>query len=530
MIRLTLLLSCLAQPSDVESYLQPPRQLPWSSGLQHPGSSGEGCLLHFTPDAVLDGFVVDGQRLFFLNGPGTHDWIVDTGIDGQALAGWGESVLFTNAAGLQSLDYGTAAAPFDVALIRAGGGWTGVTRLRSADLDADGIEDLVGLGAGGTSLELLFANPLMNGQWIGDTTLPLLRAATDVEAVQWDGDSALEIAVLTGVGVYLYEQSGQLIQVLFKPAAESVIGNLVVLDTAQGGGRVAWMTTTGTDATIHVQSPVSSENTIIDLSGVVPVALTSANWDGDGDDELLLTRGDEPEVRRFDPLESSQPLDLLDGIRYPLHPQAGTAGTVTSPALCGDIDGDQDVDLVVPCDQGGIVEVCFGDRFDQDDLRLRVWAIPTPEFEYDTLSFQFDLLVPSGATDIEARLYYRESLEHPVDTESSLNSVHYFSLPVQPTEPVWVSLPVVLDPQAPDLFHFVMRPVVRNGSELVSAGPPWIAAFAGDIETYDELILQEGTGPNILCWDPPNLSGGHSDGTYNGGWSCLPGNGDIPQD
>ncbi|MEM7309590.1 MAG: hypothetical protein AAF682_23140 [Planctomycetota bacterium] len=522
MLRLSLLLFLqLSSSFDGEE-----RDIVWPSVASATGSAGVGTALQFTGDGVLDAFTLDGTRLYAFYGVGTYDAVVDTGLDLDTLAplppdtpGGAGALLGTDATGLLRIDPALPTG-FAASAVRTGGGWSSSLRLRTAQLDGAWGRDVVSLGAGGSQVDVLYDGPFGLGS---DVSFPTLRAGLDVAVLDWDGLGGPEIAVLNSTGVYVFDQAGALVATLTKPAGSTTLGGLAVLSSPGENDRLAWRSESPVAALVHVDRLGAVGASWVDVTGASVVALAAADYDVDGADELLLSRDDLPRVELYDPVAGPAQQALPDAFVFSL---SGGPGAVTAEPIAGDVDGDGDVDVLLPWDAGGVVEVFYGTALDQTPIKPAIQDDVFPTFDPNTGAATFVVApvgggYPTGATHLEIKAHYRADLAQDVQPDHPSNAVSYEALSGASQT---VSTTFALDPVALDVLHVTLRAVERSGSTTLHAWPATTAVFAGDFATFVQVRDEPDSASPILALLPPGVPGGGE----TGGWNCKPSHGPFP--
>jgi len=162
--------------------------------------------------------------------------------------------------------------------------WRGARAVADADVDGDGDLDLLGLSSGSAGVLVLLGDGA--GGWTPGAAFPTYFAANDVLAVDWDGDGADEIAVVSAGGVEIFSGGGA--DVAFVPWTASPLYVEVLDDPATTAQKLA-LVLAGPSATyVRVVGRDESE-AVTSLGNLGVVSVTGADMDGDGDTDLLLS-------------------------------------------------------------------------------------------------------------------------------------------------------------------------------------------------------------------------------------------------
>lgn len=501
------------------------RSIPWPSATSAPGFAGEGCTLEFTGDAMLDAFVLDGQRITLLQGLAAYDAIVDTLVDASALAALpsldpsqGGSLLFADGSGLGCMSYDpVGSSSFPTTTVRSNAPWPSVGRLRTADLDGSHRLDLIGLDAAGASVQLLYSDSDTAPTFGQDAGFATGRPGLDVAAVDWDGDGTNDVAVLTTAGVFVFDQAGNSLGTLFKPFGATVMPSLIGLHSAAGAGFLAWMCSSATQTLLYIDS--AAGGTIpIDVTLEAVGQLAGADYDNDGDAELFVVANVTNEVLLLDPIGNPN-VGLSDAYVFPF---SSGLPDMTAVPLLGDLDGDDDFDLLVPYDAAETVQIFFGTLEDAAEERIHIAAPGSLGLTSSKLRFYLDFdpaTFPVLATHVELKIHYQHSLAEFVEPSHPNNSVQRFDVSQFGSQSLEVVVP--FDNSNPllsdEIFHFVLRAIREDSGtgDVIDAWSPTVAAYSSDAGVLDVLSTQPGAG-DVVFAIPEGDSGG------GGGWACQP--------
>lgn len=273
--------------------------IPWSAaGLGTPNALSRTVAAEASGDGKLDLFVRGGSgsaQIVFFDGiwfgaGGLNTTLTCNDFDvapGQGPSGIA-ALAFVDSTGLRLLMRNSVATEqfaFETPTTLETGSWAGAKLVRTADVDhANGL-DYIGVKADGHTLILKPNGGTTIEADIGSTIL-------DVQPLQWGPSANLEIAVLTVDGLDIRGAGLGASDVLGMPSHDSKA--IAVLHLPYPNmDRLAWIGTeisTGdTDFAVLKRSITRIENFGQLTSNDDPIALTSGDADGDGDDDLVVS-------------------------------------------------------------------------------------------------------------------------------------------------------------------------------------------------------------------------------------------------
>jgi hypothetical protein len=377
--------------------------------------------------------------------------------------------------------------------------WAGALRLRSFDLNADGVNELLGVDA--QRANLLVAQR-SGSSWTTVLSLPIQGGALDVVALQWDGDAPLELAVLSEQSVSLFDHDGALLRVLAAPLAGGAIARLQ--RTGQTTDRLAWV---GAYAPPQVQwlRTLAPDGTFehLELGDLGVYSANAADFDADGDSDLLLA----PRLgERLLWLENLHNPGQTAPLTFEVAPSSGrvfylrdggdasqVAVQASEPAVA-DFDGDGDFDIVAGVQQTRELVLHLGDWIDEGAQRASV-TFGYHDAQAQTVELQFDA-PPSTSfvpTHWQLDVWRAGSAVAPCASQAvqSAEFAGYFpsNVVVNFDEP---------GPLFQAVYHIRLQPVQRNAQgQIVASGMATLFAFSVDEATTAQLVLQPGAEPQL---------------------------------
>jgi hypothetical protein len=254
-----------------------------------------------------------------------------------------DGVAVVNGTGLELITL-TSPTSFSGAVIEQGV-WAGALRLRCGNIDSSGPIDFVGIASDGHEVLVRY------GDASSTTSFTSTNAVLGLEIGQWDL-GALEIFLLTTSGLELYEPDGTPVA-SFANAGTSG-GFMTILRASRDRVACVFPTTFTHELRIY-RAGFSTPTETVALPTLLPAGLTSGDFDGDGDFDIvvshkshlapLLRLNQGPGSIWFTQSASVWMYvddDLLEG-------SSGSDNTATP--LCADMDFDGKADLLVPAHQ-----------------------------------------------------------------------------------------------------------------------------------------------------------------------------------
>jgi hypothetical protein len=377
--------------------------------------------------------------------------------------------------------------------------WAGAARLRAFDLDADGVNELLGVDE--QRANVLVAQR-SGSNWTTVLSLPIQGGARDVVALQWDGDAPLELAVLSEQSVTFFDHDGALLRVLAAPLAGGAIARLE--RAGQPTDRLAWV---GAYAPPQVQwlrtlAPDGSFEHI-ELGDLGAYSASAADFDADGDSDLLLA----PRLgERLLWLENLHSPGQDAPLTFDVAPWSGRvfylrdAGDASQSAVqaaepaVADFDGDGDFDIAVGVQHTRELMLRLGDWIDEGAQRTNV-SFGYHDAQAQTVELQFDAPPSTSFVPTHWQLdVWRADSAVAASAAQAVQSAEFAgcfpsNVVVNLNEP---------DPLFDAVYHIRLQPVQRDAQgQLVTSGMATLFAFSVSEATAAQLLLQPGAEPQL---------------------------------
>jgi hypothetical protein len=420
-----------------------------------------------------------------------------------------QQVVIADAAGVHVFTYldsgkSTTALPF--------GDWAGARCLSGSNLDIDPYDDVAALSASGTLLLVLRGSPA----GLGHPKQVVLPGPADALAcVPWGG-AHRQVAMATGGSLLLFSPE------LTEPTeiATSTEPNTVALlpVRADGGAWKLFWCTQGPGG-IQLTTLDATSSTTVSFTGHDLVAGACGDFDGDGDDDVVLSQRNNHRalvlVHRGYGF-SYYPSDVCE---VPL-----VTGDSSQPApannahpVVADLENDGDADLVHGLQSAGQSVAAFSFAFAPDGPRIQ--SVTLGEQGDLDLTLATTWQPPAGATHIDVLRWrmVKDAGSYQVVADSGvrfpLALVQNGVLPTTGFDP--------------DFAYLVwLCPVVR-GAFVEQVFAPAVAVMSGNAGILDDLLL---TYPGVPILIKRKTDGGEIGGGYIG--TLLPpppsGGGTIP--
>ena len=384
----------------------------------------------FDGDLLTDIAILRGGTVEFVIGPGMYEarmTDVATAND-LALAPAGElgptdGLIVADAGGVHCLEWDGAAQAWSLTTID-GIAWGGARRME------------VDLGGGSLQLYGLMSDKraVRRLTWDGVswTDQLLMTIAADVEELQlfdYDGDGAVELGVMTGYGLGIYEQDGSLLAG-YAPGGVTSVSIARICQPGTSEEWLAWLLTAATGGQFLV---TVGQNGLSAPAGMSPtpdiVAMSSGDVDNDGACDVMLSHTALHHMVLFvNRGDSSGPVfDYTLPASLFLVP-VGPDGTPAPdnrawPALF-DVDADGDRDYCMPVQSMEKLFVGKNSVVDEtlmepalDDTDPTTMAMVRPNGADLDLELQIDLdaPLPAGATHLELVMWDRDDPATPTN-------------------------------------------------------------------------------------------------------------------
>ncbi|MEM7310835.1 MAG: hypothetical protein AAF682_29460 [Planctomycetota bacterium] len=302
-------LTASALQGDGSSYqLANVEDLGWDVGIGPGDPFADACAGDFDGDHIPDLMLQKGRAVAFLDSAAAHSsffelpWVIDDiaklrgGADGDSDQ---DSLLTTGPDGLCLVEFDSASGTFTQSVL-ATGSWVGAVRLRVADLDEDGDDDVLGVAS--NAFDILKHDNHGGGAWGTKPGFTSDHAVLDVFALEWreSGPPGLEIALNTLDGIQVFDPLFDEIEDVRSAVVDDA---LAVVRRKTSTDRLAWFTGSpgGSGQVLYV-----FDDLVVDPILTMPTwqvrACIAADLDGDTDEDLIANGTDGHVLRVFENL------------------------------------------------------------------------------------------------------------------------------------------------------------------------------------------------------------------------------------
>jgi len=479
---------------------------PWPASKNAPGAFGKGVPAQLTPDGVMDVLQLDGSQLVLLTNPDELFSVtnVRAGVEDMSTlrgagAGGLDAVAIVGAGGLERVWYDSALGAFASASIDANT-WAGAGLVRAADLDADGVSDLIGVASDRQSILVQLADS--SGTAFHAASGFVVQAdVLDVRVLQWDTDGAPEVALLTDLGVEVRDLDGGLLDSF--PAAIPGGAICVIGQAGEQQDRLAWITEYAPPALQYLLVLCASAGVteIVDLGALDAFATVSADYDLDGDDDILISHRFSYELLWIENERTQQTpsgtsfYQAGDRKVFSVDSQSSASQNEAWPVVA-DLDGDGDQDVAFASEGTSKLVVFRGEALDQDALRA---SVESASYSVDFLGGDgvLDLVlgapssIPAGATHLELRVWRQAYSGALLDEEP----LEFQTLPLSGG---WPSAAAIALPEQDAAFQDNYCVHLR----LVGLGAGPLATYPSSVGVFGLLAADRGA----LATEPATLT------------------------
>jgi hypothetical protein len=476
----------------------------WTAELSAPGGFGRTAHAELTGDGLQDCVLIDGAQAMLLVGPDTGFAPVSLPIaandictlPGHLSDGRG-AIAIVNGSGLAIGTFvevsGTIATT-----PTASGAWAGARRVTPIDLDTAGRLDLAGVAYDNRTV--LFATA--GAAECEFFTAPGFVAAGDVLdllALQWISGGAQEIALLTTAGVFVHTVDGTQLASF----SSALAGGTIARIRQQGAAtdRLTWITTYSPPSPqwLFTLAPSGVQGQV-DVGELDIVSSTGADFDCDGDDDLLVSHRYAYSLVYFENQRSpSQPNAVsfnFNPDRMRLFRVANTPApeNLAWPSVA-DYDGDLDLDIVFPCESEQRVRYMRGDWIDQDRLRPRLIS-GTFMRSIHTVTLKLDApLAVVAPTHLQVGIWYQINS----GSLSEREGVDYVTVPWPTSWPAYITFHTTGLGTYPTQIHsaHIRGVTVGLGGTIAGALPAYVGSMTRDSATAADLADDPYASPGV---------------------------------
>lgn len=477
----------------------------WSPATVDPGSFQHSVAGQFTPDQRADLVVLEGDRLVFVYGPNGHESQseITTGVlDVSPVVGGGldglDSLVVTTADGVEHWWYDDDLGLWDDKLLR-GQEWEDAPHVVATDMTPAGTSfDILGVSDAGDEVYRLSASTMDAFEWSHSQLFTTSSTIRQLVPIEWDGDSSLEIAVLTDTRVEVREINGTL---NYSRSCAIPGGALARLQRAQESeDRLAWL---GNLNTAGLQSLVIFSNdsgveSSLGMGLLGSVGMTAVDYDLDGDSDLVLSIRSAHDLR----VQFDTTLGSLSGapsfanttaglLLVPVGPTATQASSNDLRSIgVADFDGDGDIDLAAPVESSQKIEFRFDDTVDESTFQM------TPDsatFDIDSQTNEGVLeldypspSIPTGATELQVTVWKQDDVNSDFEDSAVQDT---FCVPVD-SNGMLIEVPLPVSSSSfTEIYNVQLTFIITDsGGAILRSFPDTIYSIAMDSSTITDLL------------------------------------------
>lgn len=506
---LTVLLAVSSLPVTAQQLMprippKPSYTIPWPAALS-PVSFGRGISGDLTGDHLRDVVLLSNNRATMMFGVGVYGAFIE-------FPGRADDIDIVPRGGPQGLDAlaivraeGLALGTFDPATQAlavnplAGGDWILARAVRTADMDASGTADIVGISQDG--LRVLTALQQSDHAWSAGPSTTAPHEVLQFIPMEWDGDPLPELAAMTSYGLEIFERNGTVRFSVPYPASSPA--SLVAVSVPGRTRQVlVWVYE-------FVHAPLDVHFMVLDMIlppadtdiGALDVAaLAAADYDHDFDDDLFVSQRSSHDViyvpNHFDASAPSAPMFLdtyVDvGIISVGPPFTPAPANNAMPVVC-DLDNDGDADLLFPVQSSQHVFVQPG-TLHRAEASSPWFKQPYCMSGHVNFKLKAPPLVPPSSTHVLIDVWRQPDISAEFDQQSIVHQER--SLPASWLSNPATAPPLSIDfqlPETSDIFDRVytiqVRFVAKNGSgAVVETFPSRSIGYATDPIAIQALI------------------------------------------
>ena len=494
----------------------------WPASLNDPGRFGRGDAGQFTPGARLDVVQLDGARAVILAEPdlGFAPTALPQPVNDVATLRAGaptgrDAVALVSAAGLELCWYDDASAGLAFLSVAAGP-WAGAGTVRTADIDASGRDDVVGVKPDGVSVLTRLAGPTW-GCFVGGPGFQTQAPVNELVLLQWDADIDLEIAVLTDLGVEVFDLDGTSLRQFSAALPGGALCRIGQQSAARD--RLVWITQFAPPAQqlLMTLSPLGVDD-LVDLGALDAFAAVPTDYDNDGDDDVLISHRYSYDLlwieNQRSPSSPAGPSFVQDPGQMKVFQVGSTAQVAPengATPVVADLDGDGDDDVFFAGERTDDVTVFRGEAVCEDDLRAEIVA---GVFTIDWVAAHgiLDLTITDPVTTLPGATHLQVDLWRQADINAVIDpiAISRQELPMPASWPTQVSVVIPeLDAEFDRIYHVQVHVVgLDGGGQTVSSFPASQGSFALKKVDRAALDADEPAGPSFDVPAPtPHTSG-----------------------